>query len=96
MRKFDIEESRLLKLLTSVIDILLMCLCLVGCYYFYEAVDSSVNNGVDLQTYLVTAILCYLPMTFFLPVLLFERTTRGDKVVERAFQLALAHIILFF
>lgn len=96
MRKFDIEESRLLKLLTSVIDILLMCLCLVACYYFYEAVDSSVNNGVDLQTYLVTAILCYLPMTFFFPVLLFERTTRGDKVVERAFQLALAHIILFF
>ena len=96
MRKFDIEESRLLKLLTSVIDILLMCLCLVGCYYFYESVNPSVNNGVDLQTYLVTAVLCYLPMTFFFPVLLFERTTRGDKVVERAFQLALAHIILFF
>ena len=96
MKKFDIEESRLLKGLTSVGDILIMCLCLTGCYYFYEATDHSVNNGVDLQTYLVSAVLCYLPLAMFFPILLFERTAQGDKVVERTFQIVVAHIVLLF
>ena len=96
MKKFDIEESKTLKLLIAIGDMTLIALCLVGCYYFYEWTEPETTKDVDLQVYLTMALLCYLPAALSFSFILFERTIRGEKVVERAFQLALLHILLLF
>ncbi|MBQ8050757.1 MAG: undecaprenyl-phosphate glucose phosphotransferase [Bacteroidaceae bacterium] len=96
MKRFDIEESKALKWMVALCDLVLLSLCLVGCYYFYQATDPATTRDVDLQVYLTMAVLCYMaPVTMF-SFILFERTARGEKVVERAFQLVLTHILLLF
>ncbi|MBP5381042.1 MAG: undecaprenyl-phosphate glucose phosphotransferase [Bacteroidaceae bacterium] len=96
MRKIDIEESRLLKWVITLLDITLVSVCLAICYFFYATINPPVIKDVDLQVYLVVAILCYLPTPMIFPMILFERSARGDRVVERAFQIALIHIITMF
>lgn len=94
MKKIDVEESRTLGLLLTFCDIALICLCLISSYAYYATASPSVIKGVDIQTYVVVAILCYLPMPMIFPLSLFERTARGDKIVARAFRVTLTHIFL--
>lgn len=96
MKKIDVEESRTLGLLLTFCDIVLICLCLISSYAYYATVSPSVIKGVDIQTYVVVAILCYLPLPMLFPLSLFERTARGDKIVSRAFRVTLTHIFLVF
>ena len=96
MRKIDIEESRLFKWVITLFDISLISVCLAICYIFYATINPPVIKDVDFQVYLVVAILCYLPTPMVFPLILFERSARGDKVVGRAFQIALMHIVVVF
>ena len=96
MKNGDAEDAKLLKWLLMSADIALLALCLVGCYFFYDYVEPASVVGVDLQVYLVTALLCYIPVAAYFPVHLLDRTARGEKVIGRAFQTALLHMILMF
>ena len=56
------EESGLLRLLLTACDVALMLACLVGCFYFYQATEPATVKDVDLQVYIVVAIMCYIPV----------------------------------
>ncbi len=96
MSKIDIEESRPVRWFLAACDAVLLAMCLLGSYMFYEHSNPSVNMDVDIQTYIVVALMCYIPVWMIYPPMLLQRTVRGDKVVARAFQMALLHVILFF
>ncbi len=90
------EESGLLRLLLTTCDLALMLLCLVGCYYFYHVTEPVTVVDVDLQVYIVVAIMCYIPVFFYSPSVVFERSAGGEKVVARAFQTVVTHVLFIF
>lgn len=90
------EESSLLRLLLTTCDVALMLLCLVGSYYFYDATEPATVKDVDLQVYIVVAIMCYVPVFLYSPSIVFERSASGERVVSRAFQTVLMHVLLIF
>lgn len=94
MKKFDVEESKVLRWILTIGESIMMVAALVGMWAILLVVDPSSVQEVDMQVYIVTAVVCYALAIVAVPHILLLRTVRGDRVVARACQTVLVHFVL--
>ena len=95
MRKQDVTESRTMRVIVAMCDMLVLALCL---FYSYGAIYLVFPDKVahmNLHNYMLLAVLCYVPIAVYMPPLFLRRVVRGDHIVERCFLTALAYIAFF-
>lgn len=85
----------MLKLLVGIIDMVLIAGCMLLLFKFWRIADPLALNGVSLQIYLAAAVLCYIPVSYMFPAILFDRVVRVDKIVERGVRVVTIYAVLF-
>ena len=95
MRKQDVTESRTMRVIVAMCDMLVLALCLFAAYGAIYLVFPDKVAHMNLHNYMLLAILCYVPIAVYMPPLFLRRVVRGDHIVERCFLTALAYIAFF-
>ena len=95
MRKQDVTESRTMRVIVAMCDMLVLALCLFAAYGAIYLVFPDKVAHMNLHNYMLLAVLCYVPIAVYMPPLFLRRVVRGDHIVERCFLTALAYIAFF-
>ncbi len=96
MKKGYVEDSSTMRWLITACDIVLAVICMLLSYAYFQAYDPEVNNGVDIQLYWVTVVLCYIPLSAYIPPILLRRVVPIEKIVERGVQKTFLLAVLMF
>ena len=83
----------MLRLLVGVGDVLLIVCSMLLLFTFWQAVEPSVLHEVSTSVYLTAAVLCYIPISYHFPPVLFDRVVGADKIVGRGVALVTAYAL---
>lgn len=95
MKRQDITESGTMRVIIAICDMVVLSICLLGAYAIINATFPEKVAYMNIQNYVLLAILCYVPIAVYFPPIFLQRVVRGDRIVERCVISALTYIAFF-
>lgn len=95
MKRRDISESSSMRIIIALCDMVVLSVCLLASYMLVYNIFPDKVAYMNVKSYVLLAILCYVPISLYFPPVFLQRVIRGDRIVERCFLSALTYIAFF-
>ena len=95
MKKRELAEFGLLRLLINILDVVILWVSMYGAFEFLDTYLPYYVQEFNFRYYIFIGVLCYLPVAMYYPPLVLQRTVRSEKVASNVFATTLLFMLLF-